>query len=132
MLKYMLDTNIVIYTIKNRPEQVRKIFRQHENRMCISAVTKGELIYGAERSSQPERNLIDIEGLIARLEVAPFEDHASEHFGQLRAELYRIGQPIGPYDMMIAGHARAMGLILVTNNMKEFERVPGLRVENWV
>jgi len=132
MLKYMLNTNIVVYTIKNRPEQVRKIFRQHENRMCISAVTKGELIYGAEKSSQPERNLIDIEGLIARLEVAPFEDHASEHFGQLRAELYRIGQPICPYDMMIAGHARAMGLILVTNNMKAFERVPGLRVENWV
>jgi len=132
MLKYMLDTNIVIYTIKNRPEQVRKIFKQHKNQMCISAVTKGELIYGAERSSRPEQNLIDIEGLIARLEVAPFEDHASEHFGQLRAELYRIGQPIGPYDMMIAGHARAMGLILVTNNMKAFERVPGLRVENWV
>ena len=132
MLKYMLDTNIVIYTIKNRPEQVRKIFKQHENQMCISAVTKGELIYRAERSSRPEQNLIDIEGLIARLEVAPFEDHASEHFGQLRAELYRIGQPIGPYDMMIAGHARAMGLILVTNNMKAFERVPGLRVENWV
>jgi len=132
MLKYMLDTNIVIYTIKNRPAQVREAFKQHENQMCISAVTKGELIYGAERSSQPERNLADIEGLIARLEVAPFEDHASEHFGQLRAELYRIGQPIGPYDMMIAGHARAMGLILVTNNMKEFERVPGLRVENWV
>jgi len=102
--------------------------------MCISAVTKGELIYSAERSSRPERNLIDIEGLIARLEVAPFEDHASEHFGQLRAELYRIGQPISPYDMMIAGHARAMSLILVTNNinMKEFEQVPGLRVENWV
>jgi len=132
MLKYMLDTNIVIYTIKNRPRQVREAFKQHENQMCISAVTKGELIYGAERSSQPERNLADIEGLIARLEAAPFEDHAAEHFGQLRAELYRIGQPIGPYDMMIAGHARAMGLILVTNNMKEFERVPGLRLENWV
>jgi tRNA(fMet)-specific endonuclease VapC len=132
MLKYMLDTNIVIYTIKNRPEHVREAFKQHEDQMCISAVTKGELIYGAERSSQPERNLADIEGLLARLEVEPFEEHASEHFGQLRAELYRIGQPIGPYDMMIAGHARAMGLILVTNNMKEFERVPGLRVENWV
>ncbi len=132
MLKYMLDTNIVIYTIKNRPAQVREAFKRHDNQMCISAVSKGELIYGAERSSQPERNLTDIEGLIARLQVAPFEDHASEHFGQLRAELYRIGQPIGPYDMMIAGHARAMGLILVTNNMKEFERVPGLRIENWV
>jgi len=132
MLKYMLDTNIVIYTIKNRPRQVREAFKQHENQMCISAVTLGELIYGAERSSQAERNLADIEGLIARLEVVPFEKHASEHFGQLRAELYRIGQPIGPYDMMIAGHARAMGLILVTNNIKEFERVAGLRFENWV
>jgi len=99
--------------------------------MCISAVSKGELIYGAERSSQPERNLADIEGLIARLEVALFEDNAAEHFGQLRTELYQIGQPIGPYDMMIAGHARAMGLVLVTNKLKKFERVPDLRVENW-
>ncbi|MBL1278025.1 MAG: tRNA(fMet)-specific endonuclease VapC [Ectothiorhodospiraceae bacterium] len=132
MLKYMLDTNIVIYTIKNRPEHVRETFKQHENQMCISTITKGELVYGAEKSSQPERNLADIEGLIARLEIVPFGEHASEHFGQLRAELYRIGQPIGPYDMMIAGHARAMGLILVTNNTKEFTRVPGLRIENWV
>lgn len=131
MLKYMLDTNIVIYTIKNRPSQVRAAFKKHENQMCISAVTLGELIYGAERSSQPERNLADIEGLVARLEIMPFEHRAAEHFGQLRAELYRIGQPIGPYDMMIAGHARAMGLILVTNNMKELARVPGLRAENW-
>jgi len=100
--------------------------------MCISAVTKGELAYGVEGSSQPERNLADVEGLIARLKVAPFEDHASEHFGQLRAELFRIGQPIAPYDMIIASHARSMGLILVTNKLKEFERVPGLRVENWV
>ena len=87
MLKYMLDTNIVIYAIRNRPKQVREAFKRHENQMGISAVTKSELIYGAERSSQPERNIADIEGLIARLEVAPFEDHASEHFGQLRAEL---------------------------------------------
>ena len=104
MLKYTLDTNIVISTIKNRPIQVREAFKQHENQMCISAVTLGELIYDAERSSQLERNLVDIEGFVAHLEVAPFEEHASEHFGQLRAELYRIGQPIGPYDMMIAGH----------------------------
>ncbi len=131
MLKYMLDTNIVIYTIKNRPAQVRETFKRHDGQMCVSAVTLGELIYGAEKSSQPERNLADIEGLIARLEVLPFEEQASTHFGQLRAELYRIGQPIGPYDMMIAGHARAKGLILVTNNVKEFERVPGLRLENW-
>lgn len=128
----MLDTNMVIYTIKNRPNQVREIFKRHQDQMCISAVTWGELIYGAEKSSDPERNLADIEQMAARLEIAPFEALAAVHFGQLRAELYRIGKPIGPYDMMIAGHARSMGFILVTNNLKEFERVPGLRVENWV
>jgi tRNA(fMet)-specific endonuclease VapC len=95
-------------------------------------MTYGELIYGAERSSQPERNLADIEGLKARLDMLPFDQHAAEHFGQLRAELYRAGQPIGPYDMMIAGHARANGLILVSNNLKEFEKIAGLRLENWV
>ncbi|TLS73534.1 tRNA(fMet)-specific endonuclease VapC [Mariprofundus erugo] len=128
----MLDTNIVIYTIKNRPAHVRDSFKLHDGQMCISSVTFGELVYGAERSSQPERNLADIQGLVARLEIVPFDEHATEHFGQLRAELYNIGQPIGPYDMMIAGHARSMGLILVTNNEKEFARVPGLRLQNWI
>ncbi len=128
----MLDTNIVIYTIKNRPERVREVFKRHSGQMAISAVTFGELIYGAERSSQPERNLNDIEGMIARLEVLPFDELAAAHFGQLRAELARAGTPIGPYDQMIAGHARALGLVLVTNNVDEFERVPGLRIENWV
>lgn len=131
MLKYLLDTNIVTYTIKRRPTQVREAFKRHDGQMCISAVTWGELIYGAERSSQPARNLVDIEAMGARLEILPFTDQAVVHFGQLRAELYRQGRPIGPYDMMIAGHARALGLILVTNNLKEFERVPGLRLENW-
>ena len=132
MLKYMLDTNIVIYTIKNRPVRVREVFKRHSGQMAISAVTFGELIYGAERSSQPERNLNDIEGMIARLEVLPFGELAAAHFGQLRAELARAGTPIGPYDQMIAGHARAAGLVLVTNNVDEFKRVPGLRIENWV
>lgn len=132
MLKYLLDTNTVIYTIKNRPHEVREAFKRQQGRMCVSAVTVGELIFGAEKSSQPERNLADIEGLLARLETMPFDAQAATHFGQLRAELYRIGRPIGPYDMMIAAHARALGLILVTNNVREFERVPGLRLENWV
>ena len=132
MLKYMLDTNIVIYTIKNRPEAARKAFKKHQGQICISAVTWGELVYGAERSAQTERNLADIEGLAARIEVTAFDGQAAIHFGQLRAELYRAGTPIGPYDMMIAGHARSMGLVLVTNNLGEFERVPGLRLENWV
>ena len=131
MLKYMLDTDIVIYTLKNRPARVRDAFKHHSGQMAISAVTFGELIYGAERSSQPERNLNDIEGMAARLEVLPFNESAALHFGQIRAELASAGKPIGPYDQMIAGHARALGLVMVTNNVEEFKRVPGLRIENW-
>ena len=131
MLKYLLDTNIVIYTMKNRPQPVKRHFQKHEGEMCISAVTLGELVFGAEHSQQVERNLTDIEALVARLEVLPLDSKAAYHFGRIRAALYTIGQPIGPYDMLIAGHARASGLILVTNNINEFERVPGLLLENW-
>ena len=131
MLKYLLDTNIVIYTMKNRPQQVRRYFKAQQGRIGISSVTLGELVFGAEHSQQVERNLADIEALTARLEVLPFDEAAAYHFGQIRAELYRMGRPIGPYDMMIAGHARACGLKLVTNNVKEFERVQGLIIENW-
>ena len=132
MLKYLLDTNIVIYTMKNRPQQVKRRFQQHHGRMGISTVTLGELVFGAEHSQQVERNLADIEAFAARLEVLPFDNKAAYHFGQIRAALYRAGRPIGPYDMMIAGQARASGLKLVTNNVKEFERVPGLLVEDWI
>jgi tRNA(fMet)-specific endonuclease VapC len=131
MLKYLLDTNIVIYTMKKRPQQVKRRFQQHHGQMGISAVTIGELVFGAEHSQQVERNLADIEAMAARLEVLPFDDKAAYHFGQIRAALYRSGQPIGPYDMMIAGHARACGLKLVTNNLKEFQRVQGLVLEDW-
>ena len=132
MLKYLLDTNIVIYTMKNRPQRVKRRFQQHHGQMGISTVTIGELVFGAEHSQQAERNLADLEALAARLEVLPFDNQAAYHFGQIRAALYRTGQPIGPYDMMIAGQARAAGLKLVTNNVKEFERVPGLILENWI
>jgi tRNA(fMet)-specific endonuclease VapC len=131
MLKYLLDTNIVIYTMKNRPQRVKRRFQQHHGQMGISTVTIGELVFGAEHSQQTERNLADLEALAARLEVLPFDNQAAYHFGQIRAALYRTGQPIGPYDMMIAGHARASGLNLITNNVKEFERVPGLLLEDW-
>lgn len=131
MLKYLLDTNIVIYTMKNRPREVKRRFQQHHSQMGISTVTLGELVFGAEHSQQVERNLADIEAMAARLEVLPFDDKAAYHFGQIRAALYRLGQPIGPYDMMIAGHARACGLKLVTNNVREFGRVQGLVLEDW-
>ena len=132
MLKYMLDTNIVIYTMKNRPDSVRERFKKHHGRMCISSITYMELVYGAERSSNPDRNLMSLEGFVARMDVLPLDDLAAAHAGQIRAELARLGMPIGPYDQLIAGHARSQGLVLVTNNEKEFARVPGLRTENWV
>lgn len=131
MLKYMLDTNICIFTIKNRPQQVREAFNRHHGQLCISSVSLMELIYGAEKSANPEHNLLIVEGFAARLDVLPYDELAASHTGQLRAELARNGTPIGPYDQLIAGHARSRGLITVTNNRREFDRVPGLRVEDW-
>ncbi|WP_416398414.1 type II toxin-antitoxin system tRNA(fMet)-specific endonuclease VapC [Allohahella sp. A8] len=132
MLKYMLDTNIAIYTIKNKPSEVREAFKAHDGQMCISAISLMELIYGAEASAAVDRNLRDIEGFAARVEVLQYDNDAAVHTGQLRAELKKIGRPIGPYDEMIAGHARSQGLVVVTNNMKQFEYVPGIRLVNWV
>lgn len=132
MLKFMLDTNIAIYTIKSRPPEVREAFTVHDGQMCISSITLMELIYGAENSAAVDKNLRVVEGFAARLEVLPYDNDAAAHTGQLRAELKKAGQPIGPYDEMIAGHARSLGLVVVTNNTKQFERVPGIRLENWV
>ncbi|WEK31614.1 MAG: tRNA(fMet)-specific endonuclease VapC [Candidatus Pseudomonas phytovorans] len=132
MLRYMLDTNICIFTIKNKPQIVREAFNRHHGQLAISTVTLMELIYGAEKSANPQRNLTVVEGFAARLEVLDYDDHAAAHTGQLRSELAKAGTPIGPYDQLIAGHARALGLILVTNNLREFQRVPGLRLEDWL
>ncbi|QXH36350.1 type II toxin-antitoxin system tRNA(fMet)-specific endonuclease VapC [Pseudomonas muyukensis] len=132
MLRYMLDTNICIFTIKNKPQVVRDAFNRYHGQLAISTVTLMELIYGAEKSAAPERNLAIVEGFAARLDVLDYDIQGAAHTAQLRAELAKAGTPIGPYDRMIAGHARARGLTLVTNNLREFQRVPGLRVEDWV
>lgn len=132
MLKYMLDTNICIYTIKSKPQQVRDAFNRHHGQLAISTVTLMELVYCAEKSAAPARNLAVVEGFAARLEVLDYDQSGAAHTAQLRAELAKAGTPIGPYDQMIAGHARALGLVLVTNNLREFQRVPGLRVEDWL
>lgn len=131
MLRYLLDTDIVIYTIKERPARVREAFNRHAEEIAMSAVTLGELVFGAQKSQQREANLRVVEGMAARLAVLPFDASAAMHFGQLRAELASAGRTIGPYAMMIAAHARSCGLVLVTNNLREFERVAGLRLENW-
>jgi tRNA(fMet)-specific endonuclease VapC len=132
MLAYMLDTNICIYVMKHYPQDLRRKFNSLAEQLCISTITLGELHYGAEKSTGRAENLTAIEHFVARLEVLSFDAKAAAHYGQVRAELARAGTPCGPHDMQIGGHARSEGLIVVTNNMREFDRMPGVRAENWV
>ena len=131
MLRYLLDTNIVIYVIKRRPPQALDIFNQHAGRMAISAITLAELHHGVEKSSDPAANLAVVEDFCSRLEVLPYAAKAAQHYGAIRSALEKLGQPIGVNDLHIAAHARSEGLTLVTNNLREFERVPALQLENW-
>jgi len=132
MLRYLLDTNIVIYVLKRRPVEVLSTFNANASRMAISSITLAELMHGAEKSSRVSENLAAIEDFCSRLEVLPYGPKAAQHYGAIRAALEKLGQPIGVNDMHIAAHARSEGLVLVTNNMGEFARVPALEAENWV
>lgn len=131
-LKYLLDTNTLIHAVRYKRENLRMAFNEHAGRMALSTVVLSELVYGAEASANVEANLRVVEGLAARLVLLEFDASAAHHTAQIRAELKRAGTPIGPYDAMIAGHARSRGLVVVTNNVREFERVPGLQLEDWV
>jgi tRNA(fMet)-specific endonuclease VapC len=132
MLRYLLDTNIVIYVLKLRPVEVLSTFNANASRMAISSITLAELLHGAEKSSRVSENLAAVEDFCSRLQVLPYGPKAAQHYGAIRAALEKLGQPIGVNDMHIAAHARSEGLVLVTNNMGEFVRVPALEVENWV
>ena len=132
MLKYLLDTNIVIYVIKRRPIGVLDTFNANVSRMAISAITLAELLHGVEKSSQPAANFAVVEDFCSRLDVLPYTAKAAQHYGSIRADLERSGQPIGVNDLHIAAHARSEGLIVVSNNNREFSRVPALQVENWI
>lgn len=132
MLEYMLDTNICIYVLKNRLPILRDRFNREAERLCVSSITLSELRYGAEKSSRRADNMMAIEQLVARLDVLAFCSRAAAHHGELRAALERLGRPAGGYDMLIGAHARSEGLIVVTNNLREFTRMPGVRVENWL
>jgi tRNA(fMet)-specific endonuclease VapC len=115
MLKYLLDTNIVIYVIKRRPLEVLE-----------------ELIHWVEKSSDVARNLSIVEDFVSRLTVLAYEENAACQYGSIRATLEKLGQPIGVNDLHIAAQARSSGLVLVSNNQREFAKVPGLVIENWV
>lgn len=132
MLQYLLDTNIVIYVMKQRPISAMGLFNSHAGRMAISTITLAELIHGAEKSKQREQNLRAIENFCSRLTVLDYTEAAAYHYGSIRAALERRGQSIGVNDLHIAAQARSAGLIVVTNNLSEFCRVPGLLTENWV
>ena len=129
---FLLDTNICIYIINKRPQQVLDIFKTTDIRKIkLSSVTMAELEYGASKSAFRERNRHALLAFASPFEIVPFDDTDAEVFGLLRADLEHRGVPIGPYDIQIASQAINRGYALVTNNTSEFERVSGLRVENW-
>jgi tRNA(fMet)-specific endonuclease VapC len=131
MLRYLLDTNIVIYVIKRRPLSALALFNENAGHMAISSITLAELMHGAEKSNAPTRSLAAVEDFCSRLEVLPYGPKAAMHYGNIRAQLESRGQTIGVNDLHIAAHARSEGLALVSNNLREFERVEALQLANW-
>jgi len=131
--KIMLDTNICIYIIKNRPSSVKERFYAfHIGELSISTITVSELMYGVYKSEFIEKNLKAIESFLMPFDIVDYDYKASMEYGKIRASLEKQGKIIGNMDMQIAGHALALDLQLVTNNTEEFERVEGLRLDNWV
>ena len=131
-MRYMLDTNICIYVIKHKPEKVfQKIQTIHPEDVRISSVTYAELVHGVEKSAAVEKNRLALSMLLANMEILDFDVDAADCYGKIRAGLEKKGAPIGPLDMMIAGHAQSLGYTVVTNNVKEFSRVSALKMENW-
>ena len=133
MIEYLLDTNICIYVINNRKPEVRKkLFQINPSSIAVSSVCLSEMLYGAAKSHAPDKASRAAKLFCSNFQTLPFDNEDAETFGLIRAYLERRGCPIGPYDMQIAAQALTRNLILVTNNVREFERVPNLKIENWV
>ena len=132
-VRYLLDTNICIYIAKYNPPAVRERFARHRSaELAMSVITMGEMRFGAEKSQSRERALSVIRDLESLIQVVELGEPAGEHYGQIRATLQAQGRIIGNNDLWLAAHARSEGWTLVSNNVREFERVPGLQLENWV
>jgi tRNA(fMet)-specific endonuclease VapC len=132
-MKYLLDTNICIYLIKQKPASVMARFSEHNvGDVGLSTITVAELYYGVQKSSRVEQNEQALLQFLAPLVIAEFDAEAALAYGQIRAELESRGTPIGSLDTLIAAHGVALGATIVTNNVREFNRVPNLNVENWV
>ncbi len=132
MLRFMLDTNICIRVLRDRPPEIRQRFNNEAEALCISTITLTELLHGAARSARPIDNRHEVERFAARLEVLDFDSNAAAHASDIYVDLARRGTLIGSYDILIAGHARSRGLLVVTNNLREFTQVQGLRSEDWL
>ena len=132
-MRYLLDTNICIYLIKKRPTEVLEQFRQHSPKeVTISTITLFELQYGIEKSQYRQRSEDALTKFLLPLDLIDLDRSAAIEAANIRAQLERNGMPIGSYDLLIAGLARSMDMTLVTNNIREFERIVDLRLENWV
>lgn len=131
MLRFMLDTNVCIRVLRDRPQHLRERFNAEAEGLSISTIVLTELLHGAAKSDHPEHNRREVERLSARLDVLAFDEAAAGHAADIRADLERRGQTIGGYDLLIAGHARSRGLVVVTGNLREFKRVDGLRCVDW-
>lgn len=132
-MRFMLDTNIIAYAKNNRPGTGLKRLTQHNPEdYCISSITLAELEFGVYNSARPEQNQLALLTFLARIELVPFEADAAREYGIIRADLTRKDNLIGANDLLIAAHAKALGLTLVTNNTRQFKRVDGLKLENWV
>ena len=132
MIKYMLDTNICIYIIKQKPKNIIERFRQAQvSEIGVSSITLSELEYGVMKSAKPEQNKLALAQFIAPIEISAYDDVAAQHYGVIRAHLERQGKPIGSLDMLIAAHALSQNSVLITNNESEFKRIPNLKIENW-
>lgn len=133
MKKQMLDTNICIYIIKNKPQSVREKLKEFDiGDLVLSSITVSELYYGVYKSEHVEKNLLALEHFLKPFDILEYEIKASVAYGKIRADLEKRGQIIGGLDMMIAAHALSCNMILVTNSTKEFQRVKELRLDNWV
>ena len=130
---YLLDTNICIYIIKKKPPEVlKKLKSKSLDDIFISSITVAELEYGAAKSDFPEKNKISLIEFLSIFNILPFNDKDAVEFGIIKADLSKKGKIIGPMDLLISAQAKSRKLILVTNNVKEFERIPDIRIENWV
>ncbi len=132
MLRYALDTSLCIRLLRDRPHASRQRFNIEADGLSISSIVLTELIHGAGKSARPAHNRIEVEQFAARLEVLAFDEAAAHHAADIRAVLERAGRVIGGYDLLIAGHARSRGLVVITSNLGEFRCVDGLRSEDWL